>query len=143
MQYVQEGNVEAGDVIGIHNEGPQGGPGMRKMLGVTSVVAGQGHGEDVDLFTNRRFSGATRGISIGYVAPEAFAGGPIAALEDGDIVTIDIDSLKLSVDLTDEEIDERLEVHNPVPSYDNGVLAKYCQDFGSAANGVVTNPGMK
>lgn len=143
MQYVQEGNVEAGDVIGIRNEGPQGGPGMCEMLGVTSAVTGQGHAEDVALFTDGRFSGATRGFSIGHVAPEAFAGGPIAALEDGDIVTIDIDSLKISVDLTDEEIDERLEVHNPVPSYDNGVLAKYYQDFGSAANGAVTDPGMK
>ena len=143
MQYVQEGNVESGDVIGIRNEGPQGGPGMREMLGVTSAVAGQGHAEDVALFTDGRFSGATRGFSIGHVAPEAFAGGPIAALEDGDTITIDIDELELSVDLTDEEIEERLADHDPEPQYGSGILAKYHRDFGSAANGAVTNPGAK
>ena len=143
MKYVQEGHVESGDVIGIRNEGPQGGPGMREMLGVTSAVAGQGHAEDVALFTDGRFSGATRGFSIGHVAPEAYVGGPIAALEDGDTITIDIDELELSVDLTEEEIEERLADHEPVPNYDNGVLAKYCRDFGSAANGAVTNPGAK
>ena len=143
MEYVQEGRVESGDVIGIRNEGPQGGPGMREMLGVTSAVAGQGHAEDVALFTDGRFSGATRGFSIGHVAPEAFAGGPIAALEDGDVVTIDIDNLELSVDLTDEEIEDRLEDHDPEPNYESGVLANYHRDFGSAANGAVTNPGAK
>jgi len=143
MQYVQEGNVESGDVIGIRNEGPQGGPGMREMLGVTSAVAGQGHAEDVALFTDGRFSGATRGFSIGHVAPEAFAGGPIAALEDGDTITIDIDKLELSVDLTDEEIAQRLEDYDPEPQYGSGILAKYHRDFGSAANGAVTNPGAK
>jgi len=143
MRYVQEGNVESGDVIGIRNEGPRGGPGMREMLGVTSAVAGQGHAEDVALFTDGRFSGATRGFSIGHVAPEAFVGGPIAALEDGDTVTIDVDDLELSVDLTDEEIEDRLENHDPAVNYENGVLAKYHRDFGSAANGAVTNPGAK
>jgi dihydroxy-acid dehydratase len=116
---------------------------MREMLGVTSAVAGQGHAEDVALFTDGRFSGATRGFSIGHVAPEAFAGGPIAALEDGDVITIDIDELELSVDLTDEEIEERLADHEPEPNYDSGVLGKYCRDFGSASNGAVTNPGVK
>jgi dihydroxy-acid dehydratase len=143
MEYVQSGQVETGDVIGIRNEGPQGGPGMREMLGVTSAVAGQGHAEDVALFTDGRFSGATRGFSIGHVAPEAYVGGPIAALEDGDVVTIDIDNLELSVDLSDEEIGQRLADWDPEPAYDNGVLAKYCRDFGSAANGAVTNPGVK
>ncbi|WP_440764777.1 dihydroxy-acid dehydratase [Natronorubrum sp. DTA7] len=144
MAYVQEGNVETGDVIGIRNEGPQGGPGMREMLGVTSAVAGQGHAEDVALFTDGRFSGATRGFSIGHVAPEAAAGGPIAALEDGDTITIDIDELELSVDLSDEEIERRLEARDPPePNYTSGVLAKYGQTFDSAANGAVTNPGAK
>ncbi len=143
MEYVQEGEVESGDVIGIRNEGPQGGPGMREMLGVTSAVAGQGHAEDVALFTDGRFSGATRGFSIGHVAPEAFAGGPIAALEDGDTITIDIDELELSVDLTDAEIADRLANHDPEPQYGSGILAKYHRDFGSAANGAVTNPGAK
>jgi len=143
MEYVQEGHVESGDVICIRNEGPQGGPGMREMLGVTSAVAGQGHAEDVALFTDGRFSGATRGFSIGHVAPEAYVGGPIAALEDGDVVTIDVDDLELSVDLSAEEIEQRLADYDPEPAYDNGVLAKYCRDFGSAANGAVTNPGVK
>ena len=141
MEYVQEGNVESGDVICIRNEGPRGGPGMREMLGVTSAVAGQGHAEDVALFTDGRFSGATRGFSIGHVAPEAYVGGPIAALEDGDTVTIDIDELELSVDVSDEELEQRLEDHDPEPAYENGVLAKHVRDFGSAANGAVTNPG--
>ncbi|WP_284010006.1 dihydroxy-acid dehydratase [Haloarcula pelagica] len=143
MQYVQEGRVESGDAIVIRNEGPRGGPGMREMLGVTSAVAGQGHSEDVALLTDGRFSGATRGFSIGHVAPEAYVGGPIAALEDGDRITIDIDNLELSIDLSDEEIEQRLDDHDPEPAYDNGVLAKYCRDFGSAANGAVTNPGAK
>ena len=141
MEYVQEGNVESGDVICIRNEGPRGGPGMREMLGVTSAVAGQGHAEDVALFTDGRFSGATRGFSIGHVAPEAYVGGPIAALEDGDTVTIDIDELELSVDVSEEELEKRLEDHDPEPAYENGVLAKHVRDFGSAANGAVTNPG--
>jgi len=143
MEYVQEGSVETGDVLCIRNEGPRGGPGMREMLGVTSAVAGQGHAEDVALFTDGRFSGATRGFSIGHVAPEAYVGGPIAALEDGDTVTVDVDALELSVDLPDAEIEERLEDHAPEPTYENGVLAKYHRDFGSAANGAVTNPGVQ
>jgi dihydroxy-acid dehydratase len=116
---------------------------MREMLGVTSAVAGQGHADDVALFTDGRFSGATRGFSIGHVAPEAYVGGPIAALEDGDTITIDIDNLDLSVDLTDEQLAERLEDHDPEPTYDSGVLAKYHRDFDSAANGAVTNPAAK
>ena len=143
MRYVQEGHVEVGDVLCIRNEGPQGGPGMREMLGVTSAVAGQGHAEDVALFTDGRFSGATRGFSIGHVAPEAYVGGPIAALEDGDTVTIDVDALELSVDLTADEIQARLEGHDPEPAYESGVLAKYGRDFDSAANGAVTNPAIK
>jgi dihydroxy-acid dehydratase len=140
-RYVLSGDLESGDVVVIRNEGPRGGPGMREMLGVTSAVAGQGHAEDVALFTDGRFSGATRGFSIGHVAPEAYVGGPIAALEDGDTVTIDVDALELSVDLSDEEIDDRLQEHDPEPTYTNGVLAKYGREFGSAANGAVTNPG--
>jgi dihydroxy-acid dehydratase len=143
MQYVQAGKLSSGDILCIRNEGPRGGPGMREMLGVTSAVAGQGHAEDVALFTDGRFSGATRGFSIGHVAPEAYVGGPIAALEDGDTVTIDIDALELSVDLSTDEIENRLEDHEPEPTYVDGVLAKYCRDFGSAANGAVTNPGVQ
>ncbi|QLK26465.1 dihydroxy-acid dehydratase [Natrinema zhouii] len=144
MQYVQEGHVESGDVIVIRNEGPQGGPGMREMLGVTSAVAGQGHAEDVALITDGRFSGATRGFSIGHVAPEAFAGGPIGLIEDGDVITIDIEDRTLAVDVSDEELEARREEWDrPEPNYETGVLAKFARDFGSAANGAVTNPGVK
>jgi dihydroxy-acid dehydratase len=144
MEYVQEGHVETGDVLCIRNEGPRGGPGMREMLGVTSAVAGQGHADDVALLTDGRFSGATRGFSIGHIAPEAAADGPIAALEDGDTVSIDVSERRLDVDLSDEEIDSRLaERDRPEPDYTAGVLAKYGEAFGSAANGAVTNPGVK
>lgn len=144
MAYVQEDNVESGDVIVIRNEGPRGGPGMREMLGVTSAVVGAGHEDDVAMVTDGRFSGATRGPMIGHVAPESFAGGPIGALEDGDHVTIDIPDRTLAVDLSDEEIESRLDARDdPAPNYDNGVFAKYCRDFGSASNGAVTNPGVK
>ena len=142
--YVQEGNIESGDVIVIRNEGPQGGPGMREMLGVTAARDGQGHTEDVALITDGRFSGATRGLSIGHVAPEAFAGGPIAALEDGDTVTIDVADRTLEVDLTEEELAARLDDwEQPAPTYEGGVLAKYGLAFGSAADGAVTNPGVR
>jgi dihydroxyacid dehydratase (EC 4.2.1.9) len=144
MAYVQEGDIESGDVIVIRNEGPRGGPGMREMLGVTAAVVGQGHEDDVALLTDGRFSGATRGPMVGHVAPEAYVGGPIAALEDGDTVTVDIPDRTLAVDCDDAELDRRLEERNdPDPPYDIGVLAKYTRDFGSAANGAVTNPGVQ
>jgi dihydroxy-acid dehydratase len=144
MAYVQEGHVESGDVVCIRNEGPRGGPGMREMLGVTSAVAGQGHADDVALLTDGRFSGATRGFSIGHIAPEAAADGPIAALQDGDTVRIDVSERRLDVDLSDEAIESRLaERDHPEPDYTAGVLAKYGEAFGSAANGAVTNPGVK
>jgi dihydroxy-acid dehydratase len=144
MAYVQEGHIESGDVIVIRNEGPQGGPGMREMLGVTAAVVGQGHEDDVALITDGRFSGATRGPMIGHVAPEAYVGGPIGALEDGDTITVDIPDRTLEVDLSDDEIERRIEERDdPEPPYEGGVLAKYNRDFGSAANGAVTNPGAK
>ncbi|KTG09463.1 dihydroxy-acid dehydratase [Haloprofundus marisrubri] len=144
MEYVQTGKIESGDVIAIRNEGPQGGPGMREMLGVTAAVVGQGHEDDVALLTDGRFSGATRGPMVGHVAPEAAAGGAIALLEDGDEVTVDIPNRTLAVELSDEELDERRENWEPnPPNYTAGVLAKYGQSFGSAANGAVTNPAVK
>ncbi|WP_318568437.1 dihydroxy-acid dehydratase [Salinigranum marinum] len=144
MEYVQEGEIESGDVIIIRNEGPQGGPGMREMLGVTAAVVGQGHEDDVALITDGRFSGATRGPMIGHVAPEASVGGPIALLEDGDEITVDIPSRELSVDVSDKEMKRRREAWEPSePNYATGVLAKYGQAFDSAANGAVTNPGVK
>jgi dihydroxy-acid dehydratase len=144
MKYVQEGHIESGDVIVIRNEGPQGGPGMREMLGVTAAVVGAGHEDDVAMITDGRFSGATRGPMVGHAAPEAYIGGPIAALEDGDAVTVDIPSREISVDLTDEELEARLaDWEPPEPNYSSGVLAKYGMAFDSAANGAVTNPSAK
>ena len=144
MAYVQEGDIESGDVIVIRNEGPRGGPGMREMLGVTAAVVGQGHEDDVALLTDGRFSGATRGPMVGHVAPEAYVGGPIAALENGDTVTVDIPDRTLAVDCSETELERRLEERDdPDPPYDAGVLAKYTRDFGSAANGAVTNPGVQ
>ena len=138
--HVQKGNIESGDAIFIRNEGPKGGPGMREMLGVTAARDGQGHAEDVALITDGRFSGATRGLSIGHVAPEAAAGGPIAAVQDGDTILIDIPERRLEIDLTDEEIEERLDDWSPpAPQYKTGVLAKYATLFGSAAQGAISN----
>ncbi len=143
MKYVQEGEVDSGDVIVIRNEGPRGGPGMREMLGVTAAVVGAGHEDDVALITDGRFSGATRGPMIGHVAPEAFDGGPIGLLEDGDTVTIDIPERSLDVDAGEAELAARREEwERPEPAYDAGVLGKYARDFDSAADGAVTNPGL-
>ena len=144
MRYVQEGHIESGDVLVIRNEGPQGGPGMREMLGVTAAVVGAGHEDDVALLTDGRFSGATRGPMIGHVAPEAFVGGPLAALEEGDHITVDIPERRLDVDLSDSELEDRLDGwEQPEPAYTGGVLAKYGNAFDSAANGAVTNPAVK
>jgi dihydroxy-acid dehydratase len=144
MAYVQEGRIESGDVIVIRNEGPRGGPGMREMLGVTAAVVGAGHEDDVALLTDGRFSGATRGPMVGHVAPEAADGGPIALLEDGDEVTVDIPHRTLSVDVSDGVLEERRADWKPGdPPYTDGVLAKYGEAFGSAANGAVTNPGVR
>ncbi|NHX36515.1 MULTISPECIES: dihydroxy-acid dehydratase [Halolamina] len=144
MQYVQEGGIESGDVIVIRNEGPRGGPGMREMLGVTAAVVGQGHEDDVAMVTDGRFSGATRGPMIGHVAPESFAGGPLGALEDGDHVTVDIPDRSLDVALSDAEIERRLDDRDPPEQeYTGGVLGKYGAQFGSAADGAVTNPALR
>ncbi len=111
---------------------------------MTAAVVGQGHEDDVALITDGRFSGGTRGPMIGHVAPEAAVGGPIALLEDGDTVTVDIPERELSVDVSDEEMERRREAWEPKPpNYSSGVLAKYGQAFDSAANGAVTNPGVK
>jgi dihydroxy-acid dehydratase len=144
MQWVQAGNLQSGDTIVIRNEGPRGGPGMREMLGVTAAVVGQGHEDDVALITDGRFSGGTRGPMIGHVAPEAYVGGPIAALEDGDTVRIDVPERTLDVELSEAEIERRLDGRDdPEPAYESGVLAKYGRDFGPADEGAVTNPGAK
>ncbi|HRV60097.1 MAG: dihydroxy-acid dehydratase [Solirubrobacterales bacterium] len=136
---VKRGEIEKGDVIVIRNEGPSGGPGMREMLQVTAALVGEGMGEHVALLTDGRFSGATRGLMIGHVAPEAVKGGPIGAIHDGDEITVDIDERRLEVNLGPEQIDERLKGYSaPAPLYDRGVMAKYAATVSSASRGAVT-----
>ncbi len=130
-----------GDVVVIRYEGPRGGPGMREMLGVTAALVGQGLGEQVALLTDGRFSGATRGLMAGHVAPEAAVGGPIAAVRDGDLITFDIDRRRLDVALSDAQLAQRLEGFSPpLPRYRSGVFAKYAALVSSAAQGAVTVP---
>ena len=136
---VKRKEIQKGDVIVIRNEGPAGGPGMREMLQVTAALVGEGMGEHVALLTDGRFSGATRGLMIGHVAPEAVKGGPIGAIHDGDEITVDIDERRLDVALTPEQIDERLKGYAaPTPPYDRGVMAKYAATVSSASKGAVT-----
>jgi dihydroxy-acid dehydratase len=123
----------------IRNEGPFGGPGMREMLHVTAALVGEGLGDSVALLTDGRFSGATHGFMAGHVAPEAPRGGPIAAARDGDTIVFDVRARELNVELTAEEIEERLRAYEPPPAkYTNGVLGKYARLVGSAADGAVT-----
>jgi dihydroxy-acid dehydratase len=141
MSAVTSGSIKPGDVVVIRYEGPKGGPGMREMLGVTAAIVGEGMGETVALMTDGRFSGATRGLMAGHVAPEAYVGGPIAALRDGDIVTLDIEGRTLSVGLSDSEIAARLkDWRAPEPRYKTGVMAKYASLVSSASEGAVTRP---
>jgi dihydroxy-acid dehydratase len=139
MAAVTEGTINAGDVVVIRNEGPAGGPGMREMLAVTAAINGAGLGEDVALITDGRFSGATHGFMVGHVAPESVRGGPIAAVQDGDEITIDVDARRLDVALDDEEIARRVAAYQPPEPVDRtGVLAKYAKLVSSAAEGAVT-----
>jgi dihydroxy-acid dehydratase len=136
---VKDQKIEPGDVVVIRNEGPVGGPGMREMLQVTAAIVGEGLGESVAMVTDGRFSGATRGLMIGHVAPEAARGGPIAAIQEGDRITVDIDNRRLDVDLSDEEIAKRVAGYSPPPSpFGPGVMAKYAATVSSASRGAVT-----
>jgi len=139
MAAVTAGAIVAGDVVVIRNEGPAGGPGMREMLAVTAALVGEGLGEHVALLTDGRFSGATRGFMAGHVAPEALAGGPIAAVQDGDAITIDVPNRRMDVELSDDEIARRIDAYrSPPPAYTNGALAKYARLVSSASEGAVT-----
>ncbi len=136
---VQSNVIKTGDVVVIRYEGPKGGPGMREMLGVTAAIVGAGLGDSVALLTDGRFSGATRGLMAGHVAPEAQVGGPIAALRDGDTITFDINARKLEVVLTDAELKERLKGWKAPPArYKSGVMAKYARHVLSASEGAIT-----
>src|SRR3989442_8943583 len=136
---VTSGSIQPGDVVVIRYEGPRGGPGMREMLQVTAAIVGEGLGESVAMVTDGRFSGATRGLMLGHVAPEAAVGGPLAAIEDGDIIEIDVDSRKLAVENVD--IAARLKDWSPPePHYRKGVLARYALLVGSASEGAMLKP---
>lgn len=141
MQVVKDRAYQAGSVLIIRNEGPQGGPGMREMLGVTALIYGQGMGEKVALLTDGRFSGATRGMCIGYVCPEAAAGGPIALLQDGDMIDIDAEQGTVMVRLTHEELDQRRQNWTAPAPPRGGILEKYAKLVQSAHKGAVTHSG--
>ncbi|MBI4455351.1 MAG: dihydroxy-acid dehydratase [Acidobacteria bacterium] len=139
MSAVLARQIRPGDVVVIRYEGPRGGPGMREMLGVTAALVGEGLGESVALITDGRFSGATHGLMVGHVAPEAARGGPIAAIEEGDSIVVDIDARRLDVDLPEQAIRERLKRWKPpVSRYSSGVFAKYASLVSSAAEGAIT-----
>src|SRR5438477_5650753 len=138
---VRDRQIKAGDVVVIRYEGPVGGPGMREMLGVTAALVGQGLGESVALVTDGRFSGGTRGLMLGHVSPEAAAGGPIAAVREGDTISIDVDARKVDLDITAQQLQERMrEFKPPAPRYRTGVFAKYAALVSSAEEGAITSP---
>lgn len=135
---IKGGRIAAGDVVVIRYEGPKGGPGMREMLNPTSAIAGMGLGSSVALITDGRFSGASRGASIGHVSPEAAVGGPIALVEEGDIIKIDIPNLKLELDVSDEELAKRREAWKPrEPRVTTGYLARYAAMVTSGNRGAI------
>src|SRR5499427_2026321 len=136
---VQRQEIKPGDVVVIRYEGPKGGPGMREMLGVTGALAGAGLAGSVALITDGRFSGASHGFIVGHMAPEAALGGPIAALREGDMITLDVPNRRLEVELTDQELQTRLQQWQPpTPRYTHGVMAKYARLVASASEGACT-----
>jgi dihydroxy-acid dehydratase len=138
---VRAQQILPGDVVVIRNEGPVGGPGMQEMLSVTAALVGEGLGGDVALLTDGRFSGGTHGLMIGHVAPEAALGGPIAVVEEGDPVVIDVDARRLDLDVPAEEVARRLAGWSPpAPRYTRGAFAKYAALVSSASQGAITDP---
>jgi dihydroxy-acid dehydratase len=139
MDYVLDGRLETGDVLVIRYEGPKGGPGMREMLAVTAAVKGAGHATDVALITDGRFSGATHGLCVGHVAPEAVDGGPIGLIEQGDRIVLDVPKRRLDLDVADDDLERRrATLKHPEPRYTTGVLAKYARTVSGAEVGAVT-----
>jgi dihydroxy-acid dehydratase len=137
---VKARSIRPGDVVVIRYEGPAGGPGMREMLHVTAALVGEGLGDEVALVTDGRFSGATHGLMVGHVAPEAFRGGPIAFVRDGDPVAIDVEARELRLEIPDEELEaRRAGWQPPAPRHLTGVYAKYVSLVSSASEGAVTS----
>jgi dihydroxy-acid dehydratase len=137
---INDGTVVAGDVVVIRYEGPRGGPGMREMLTPTSAIMGRGLGDSVALITDGRFSGGSHGFVVGHITPEAFDGGPLALLENGDRITIDAEADTITVTLHEDELERRRAAwQQPAPRYRRGVLAKYAKTVSSASTGAVTD----
>jgi len=137
IKAITSGEIVPGDVVVIKHEGPKGGPGMREMLSPTSAIAGMGLDDCVALITDGRFSGATKGAAIGHISPEAALGGPIAAVKEGDIIHIDMDNFLLEVELSDEELAERMKDVEPFEPEASGYLKRYSKLVGTAAKGAV------
>jgi dihydroxy-acid dehydratase len=138
------GKVKAGDVVVIRYEGPRGGPGMREMLSTTAALYGQGMGDKVALITDGRFSGATRGLCIGHVGPEAAVGGPIGLLRDGDMIRIDAEAGTIDVELSEAELADRRQAWKPrAEAFGSGVLWRYARTVGDAYLGALTHPGAR
>ena len=140
LKSILNGDIVKGDVIVVRYEGPKGGPGMREMLSPTSAIMGKGLGKEVALITDGRFSGGTHGFVVGHITPEAYVGGPLAIIENGDTITIDAETNELKLDITEHEIARRLKSwKQPAPRYTRGVLAKYAKLVNSASQGAVTD----
>ncbi len=141
FESASKGDISEGDVVVIRYEGPKGGPGMREMLSTTAALVGQGLGKHVAMVTDGRFSGGTRGFMVGHVAPEAFVGGPISLVEDGDVISIDVSRNRIDLEVSNETLQDRRSLWQPPkPNYTHGALAKYASMAGSAARGAVTRP---
>ena len=141
MDALEDGTIAAGDVVVIRYEGPKGGPGMREMLAITGAIKGAGLGQDVLLITDGRFSGGTTGLCVGHIAPEATEGGPLALVEDGDQIVLDVAGGRLDLEVDEAELAQRREAWSPPEPPDRarrGVLAKYVALVGSASEGAVT-----
>ena len=141
MSAVTGKSIKSGDVIVIRNEGPRGGPGMREMLSVTGAIVGEGLGGSVALITDGRFSGATHGLMMGHVSPEAALGGPIAGVHEGDMIRVDVNQRLLEIEISTAEIQRRMAHWKaPKPRYSSGVFGKYAALVASASQGAVTRP---
>ena len=135
---VTEGRIQAGDVVVVRYEGPKGGPGMREMLAVTAALVGEGLKDEVALLTDGRFSGATHGLMVGHIAPEAQVGGPIALVKDGDLITIDVERRTITLEVDDAELERRRATWTPPPpKFTHGVFAKYARLVSSASKGAI------
>jgi dihydroxy-acid dehydratase len=139
LRAILDDRIRPGDVIVVRYEGPKGGPGMREMLAPTSALIGKGLGDSVGLITDGRFSGGTHGLVVGHVAPEAFVGGPLALVQEGDSILLDADERLLQLEVGDAELERRrADSRPPAPRYTSGVLAKFARLVSSASRGAVT-----